>query len=70
MHLHDAYRSDFNRGEQVVLDFAGTRLFGPQFFNAAISQLLRDYSVEEVRNRLKIRNAISMIPTFKPRSTG
>jgi hypothetical protein len=54
--LHDAYRAAFDRGETVVLDFANTRIFVSRFFNAAVGLLLKDYSIEEVRNRLKIVN--------------
>ena len=54
--LHDAYRAAFDRGETVVLDFTNTRIFVSRFFNAAFGLLLKDYSIEEVRNRLKIVN--------------
>ena len=54
--LHDAYRAAFDRGEEVVLDFADTRIFVSRFFNAAVGQLLKDYGVEEVRHRLQIVN--------------
>lgn len=30
--LHDAYRAAFDRGEEVVLDFAETRMFVSCFF--------------------------------------
>jgi len=50
--IHDAYRPAFNDGETVELDFAGTRVFVSQFFNAAVGQLLKVYSKEEVHRRL------------------
>ncbi len=53
--IHDAYRAAFDRGETVELDFAGTRIFVSQFFNAAVGQLLKDYGKDEVRRRLKFR---------------
>lgn len=54
--LHDACRGAFDQGETVELDFAGTRVFVSQFFNAAVGQLLKDYGVEEIRQRLKFVN--------------
>ena len=54
--LHAAYRPAFNRGETIFLDFTGTRIFVSQFFNAAVGQLLKDYSIEELRSRLKFLN--------------
>jgi hypothetical protein len=54
--LHAAYRPAFDRRETIFLDFAGTRIFVSQFFNAAVGQLLKDYGIEEVRSRLKFLN--------------
>jgi hypothetical protein len=54
--LHDAYSAAFDRGETVELDFSGTRIFVSQFFNAAVGQLLKQHSVDEVRERLKFVN--------------
>jgi hypothetical protein len=54
--LYDAYRAAFDRGETVEMDFAGTRVFVSQFFNAAVGQLLKDYSIDEVRRRLQFAN--------------
>ncbi len=54
--LHDAYRAAFDRGETVVLDFTGTRIFVSRFFNAAVGQLLKEHGIEEVRHRLQIVN--------------
>ena len=54
--LHTAFRPAFDRGEVVSLDFAGTRIFVSQFFNAAVGQLLKDYKIDEVRDRLKFLN--------------
>src|SRR6266576_1369481 len=51
--FHAAYRPAFDKGETVELDFAGTRIFVSQFFNAAIGQLLKDCGIEEVRRRLQ-----------------
>ena len=38
------------------LDFTGTRLHMPPFFNAGITALLEDYTLPELRSRLVIRN--------------
>jgi hypothetical protein len=54
--LHAAYRTAFDARETVELDFAGTRIFVSQFFNAAVGQLLKDYSIDEVRRRLQCVN--------------
>lgn len=54
--LHDTYRPAFDRGETVTLDFADTRIFVSQFFNAAVGQLLKDYGIDEVRHRLLFTN--------------
>jgi hypothetical protein len=54
--LHAAYRDAFEAGEEVTLDFAGTRVFVSQFFNAAVGQLLERHPVGELRQRLKIDN--------------
>lgn len=54
--LHAALRPAFDAGEVVTLDFAGTRIFVSQFFNAAVGLLLKSYPVEELRQRLKFEN--------------
>jgi len=54
--LHAAYRPAFEAGEAVTLDFAGTRIFVSQFFNAAIGQMLEHHTVEELRQRLNFEN--------------
>ncbi len=54
--LHAAYRPAFDGGKTIFLDFTGTRIFVSQFFNASVGQLLKDYSVEDVRQRLKFVN--------------
>ena len=38
------------------LDFSGTRLHMPPFFNAGITALLEDYTLQQLRERLTIRN--------------
>jgi hypothetical protein len=40
----------------VELDFADTRFFVSQFFNAAVGQLLKDHGIDEVRSRLHFLN--------------
>lgn len=54
--LHDAFRGAFDAGETVTLDFAGTRVFVSQFFNAAIGVLLERYSKDDLRQRLRIEH--------------
>ena len=50
--IHNTYRAAFDLGETVELDFTGTRVFVSQFFNAAVGQLLKEHSKEEVLRRL------------------
>jgi hypothetical protein len=54
--VHAAYRAAFDAGETIELDFAGTRIFVSQFFNAAVGQLLKDHGIDQVRLRLKCVN--------------
>lgn len=54
--LHAALSPAFDAGDEVTLDFAGTRVFVSQFFNAAVGRLLERHPVEELRRRLKIEN--------------
>lgn len=42
--------------EPVELDFAGTRVHMTPYFNGSIAALLKDYSREELRSKLKILN--------------
>lgn len=42
------------RGESATLDFEGVAQFASPFFNFAIGQLLKDLTVEDLRNRLQI----------------
>lgn len=51
--LHDVIRSCFESDEVVALDFSDVRVFASLFFNAAVGQLLQDYSVEYLREHLK-----------------
>ncbi len=50
--LHDAFRLSLNLGEKVTLDFTGTRIFTTAFFNAAIGQLLADFTRQQLSERL------------------
>lgn len=51
--LHDAFRPMLDAGENVTLDFSGTRVFVSAFFNVAFGQLLAAYSREELGKRLR-----------------
>lgn len=57
--VHAAYRSAFDAGETVELDFNRVRIFVSQFFNAAVGLLLKDYPLEELRGRLRVLNLAS-----------
>jgi len=53
-------------GNTVELDFAGVRVFASPFFNAAIGQLLREFNVETLNEKLKVSNLPpNGIETFK-----
>jgi hypothetical protein len=54
--LHATYRPAFDAGESVTLDFAGTRIFVSQFFNAAVGQVLEHHTIDEVRQRINFEN--------------
>jgi len=54
--LHAVVRPAFDAGEEVTLDFSGTRIFVSQFFNAAVGRLLESHDVNELRQRLKFEN--------------
>lgn len=66
--LHDTFRAAFDAGEIVTLDFAGTRVFVSQFFNAAIGVLLERYSKDELRRRLRFENLPASATTPLQRS--
>lgn len=42
--------------DPVTVDFEGTRVHMSPFFNASIAALLKDYSREDLRKKLHIRN--------------
>jgi hypothetical protein len=46
---------ELKTGNLVQLDFKGVRLFASPFFNAAIGQLYRDFSSDELNRLLEMR---------------
>ena len=44
------------KGDSVILDFSGVRLFASPFFNTAIGPLLKDYTNVQLNHFLKIEN--------------
>ena len=54
--LHDAFRPSLDAGDNVTLDFAGTRIFTTAFFNAAVGQLLAAYSKEQLSKKMRFEN--------------
>lgn len=54
--VYDAIYPFLQRGETVMLDFAGVSQFASPFFNFAIGQLLKDVREEDLRRLLQIEN--------------
>jgi len=58
--IHDAIQPELAAGRTVELDFSGVRVFASPFLNAAIGQLLRSISPDELNRLLHVR---TMTPT-------
>jgi len=56
--LYELIHSGLSGGDTVELDFAGCHVFASPFFNAAVGQLLRDISPNEL-NRLLVISELS-----------
>lgn len=55
-----------SRSENVILDFQGISIITTAFLNAAIGQLYKDYSSEELAKRLSLCNVKDIdLPLFK-----
>ncbi|EHD0100673.1 STAS-like domain-containing protein [Vibrio vulnificus] len=54
--LHDAIAHELLSGGKVEIDFTGVSLFASPFFNASVGVLLKDLSIEELMDRMKIIN--------------
>lgn len=56
--LYERIFPELARGQAVVLDFAGVKIFASPFFNTAIGQLLKDFSSDTVNELLVISHLI------------
>ena len=54
--IYDLILPLLQQGEEVVLDFTGVEVCAPPFLNYAIGALLKDFSEEEVRAKVKCVN--------------
>jgi hypothetical protein len=52
--VYDQIEAALSAGEVVELDFSGVAVFASPFFNAAIGQLLRDHSADDLNRLLRI----------------
>jgi hypothetical protein len=52
--VYDQIAAALCAGENVELDFTGVAVFASPFFNAAIGQLIRDQSPDELNRLLRI----------------
>jgi hypothetical protein len=53
--VHDLISPALARGEQVEVDFEGSRALCTPFLNIAIGQLLGDHPLERVRSLLRVQ---------------
>lgn len=54
--LYERIHPALLRGEAVCLDFEGVKVLASPFLNAAIGQLYRDLTSEQLNKRLKVGN--------------
>lgn len=54
--IYDTIHEPLKKGDVVTLDFDGVAQFASPFFNFAIGQLLKDISVEDLRQLLQVQN--------------
>lgn len=52
--IYELVRPHVGAGTAVELDCAGVNVFASPFFNAAVGQLLRDFSFEDLKNLLHV----------------
>ena len=56
--VYDAIKPDLSTGRPVELDFTGVAVFASLFFNAAIGQLLKDLSPDDLNRLLTVSNLV------------
>lgn len=50
--LYEQVFARLRAGDSVTMDFRGVQVFASPFFNAAVGRLLKDFSIEDFRNRV------------------
>jgi hypothetical protein len=60
--LHDLISPILARGEEVELDFEGSRAVCTPLLRTAIGQLLKDHPLERVRSLLRVQNLPAHYP--------
>jgi len=59
-HVYNAIYPELSKKNEVELDFADVRIVASPFLNAAVGQLLRDLSSDDLNRYLKIVNLSSV----------
>lgn len=54
MKLHNAIADDLLKGEMVEIDFSDVVLFASPFFNASVGVLLKNISIDQLMDRMRI----------------
>ena len=56
--VYDRMTPELRANHSVVLDFSGVTVIASPFFNAAIGQLLKDFSADDLNRLLIVRNLV------------
>ena len=54
--LYNRIQPILKKGEKLRLDFQGVELFASPFFNASIGYILKDISIDELKEHIVIEN--------------
>lgn len=54
--LYNALFPLLKKGDKVELDFEGVSLFASPFFNASMGLILKDFTIESVRQTISFKN--------------
>jgi hypothetical protein len=54
--IYDAMISELRSGHSIELDFRGVRIVAPPFLNAAIGQLMREFTREQIDKQIRFLN--------------
>jgi len=56
--VFDKLSPSLHEGEQVQLDFTGTKAFATPFFNFAVGQLMRDFTPEKLNELVTVSGLV------------